>query len=539
MARGGVRAPGREGASSARPVADNVHPVRAALRWSVLAATGLVALSSAGALAATPAGRGVRIDQTQPASPDSPFFRAEGPHEPQADGVEYALGLTLDYAKGPLRAVTVDASGDETQVAAPVETAMLLHVGASLSPARWLAVDLDLPIGLLVSGDVDAGEPARAAGASITAPSAPAVGDLRAGLHLRAIDGRAFGLFVGGRFWAPIGSEDAYLSDKQIRGEVDLGFAGDVAPVLYGCTLFVSPRVFFDPNGDRAGGSCALHAQVAELLSVGVEPTVAALRRTGLDGAETFDLLVEPMGAARLRVGGLRVGVGAGPGFGGAAGTAEVRALFSVAYAGSGASPSASKPGKSSDSDTDGIPDERDACPDEAGPTSKDPAKRGCPSLDRDGDDVRDDEDWCPERTGIPHEDPKANGCPDGDNDGLPDTIDTCPVEPGPLPVGCPKYARLVRDQFRVDPPIAFSDSSLTPIGKLALEEIAATIRANPKIELLSVALGTKGRSNDVADQRARNLMLVFRAGNLDTSRYEVVLREDLPAGLVHVRVVR
>lgn len=60
------------------------------------------------------------------------------------------------------------------------------------------------------------------------------------------------------------------------------------------------------------------------------------------------------------------------------------------------------------DSDGDGIPDDEDACPDQAGPAGYD----GCPvdgePIDSDGDGVPDDRDACPERAG-----PAENGgCP-------------------------------------------------------------------------------------------------------------------------------
>ncbi|MBN2575119.1 MAG: OmpA family protein [Deltaproteobacteria bacterium] len=104
------------------------------------------------------------------------------------------------------------------------------------------------------------------------------------------------------------------------------------------------------------------------------------------------------------------------------------------------------------DRDGDGLPDEEDRCPGEAGPRttrgcpdrdrdlvidSKDkcpdePGKReldGCPEKekDSDGDGVLDSEDKCPDAAGKP----ELEGCPDGDNDGVPDAEDKCPDLPG------------------------------------------------------------------------------------------------------------
>ena len=54
---------------------------------------------------------GVRIDQLQPASPESVFFRTEGPHNPAAEGVEFAAGVTFEYGHNLLQEVLVDTSG--------------------------------------------------------------------------------------------------------------------------------------------------------------------------------------------------------------------------------------------------------------------------------------------------------------------------------------------------------------------------------------------------------------------------------------------
>ena len=81
------------------------------------------------------------------------------------------------------------------------------------------------------------------------------------------------------------------------------------------------------------------------------------------------------------------------------------------------------------DTDKDGIYDEEDACPTEAGPAST----MGCP--DTDGDGVADKDDACPQVAGLA----SLAGCPDGDGDGVPDKDDKCPTEAGlKALMGCP-----------------------------------------------------------------------------------------------------
>ena len=81
------------------------------------------------------------------------------------------------------------------------------------------------------------------------------------------------------------------------------------------------------------------------------------------------------------------------------------------------------------DTDGDGIPDKDDACPQVKGPKEF----NGCP--DTDGDGIPDKDDACPEVAGPK----KFNGCPDTDGDGIPDKDDKCPDVAGPAENGgCP-----------------------------------------------------------------------------------------------------
>lgn len=83
---------------------------------------------------------------------------------------------------------------------------------------------------------------------------------------------------------------------------------------------------------------------------------------------------------------------------------------------------------KKVDSDGDGIPDSKDGCPLDFGPSDND----GCPYPDRDGDGVMDLVDKCPDVAGT------IDGCPDQDGDGVPDIEDKCPGQAG-ADGGCPE----------------------------------------------------------------------------------------------------
>ena len=81
------------------------------------------------------------------------------------------------------------------------------------------------------------------------------------------------------------------------------------------------------------------------------------------------------------------------------------------------------------DSDNDGIEDSKDDCPNTAGLAEF----NGCP--DSDGDGVMDKDDKCPNTAGLK----SLAGCPDADGDGIADGDDRCPNTAGPAANnGCP-----------------------------------------------------------------------------------------------------
>jgi opacity protein-like surface antigen len=81
------------------------------------------------------------------------------------------------------------------------------------------------------------------------------------------------------------------------------------------------------------------------------------------------------------------------------------------------------------DSDKDGVPDKKDACPKVKGLK----ALGGCP--DTDGDGIKDSEDRCPTVAGLT----QFKGCPDSDGDNVPNIDDECPTIKGSISLkGCP-----------------------------------------------------------------------------------------------------
>lgn len=510
--------------------------------WSLaLASLALVTLASRPASAEGPRS-GVRLDTLQPAPPESPFTRAEGPFDLPRDEVSYAASFGLDFAKSPLRVLGVDATGAATEVTRLVDASLMGRLALSISPVKWVRIDAMVPFALFQQGALAADATTGFGGSQVRGVAAQGLGDPRLGLGLRLYDGESIDFVLSGHFWAPVGSDAAYLSDKRFRGEAELSLAGRTgAPreggFLWGATLAVAPGIFASRDGDRVAFSAALHRRFGSLFSLGLEPAFALTLDVRPDGTSAPQWVVEPLLAARVTPGPVQISLAAGPSFGTAPGASEVRALLSFSYLGR-ARASAGPAKGSSDPDFDGVQGDQDACPDEAGPASSDPQKNGCPTLDRDGDSVLDARDACPDKSGAPSTDPKANGCPDSDNDGLADPLDPCPKQPGIAGAsepGCPQYARLVGKVFEVKPPVAFSgnQAKLSREGLAAVLEVAATVRANASFELVSVVLGTKGAAGAIADRRAQELISALKAGGLDPSRFQVELSAERPAGSV------
>ncbi len=483
----------------------------------------------------------IRIDQLQPSSASSTFTRAEGPRDTFAEGIAYAVRVTGDYGLSPLRSVVVNGVvPGSAQDVSPVAHAALVHVAGSVSPWHWLDLELEMPFAAFETGADDA----RVNGQHLSEGTA-GVGDLRVGALARAMNTAAFDLTLGARVWAPTGTPAAYMtgSDRFFRAEALVAGAGVAGFFSWGCTLAIAPLFFAGRDGDRVAASCAALAKVAPVFSLGLEPHAALFayaptnttsQTTGL-GDASFAVAFEPMLSMALHVAEFRVTAAGGLGIGGAPGTPTARGLLTFGYAARGTA-EVEDPSLSVDSDVDGVPDIYDACPHAAGLREQ----RGCPSSqDTDGDGFLAD-DACPEKAGLAHSDARGNGCPDGDNDRFPDPIDRCPIEPGESE-GCPEFVHLRDKDFVFAPPLVFAGGTATihPIMRVALGEVVNIVRANAKIEKISVHVGAKRSSVAVTDARAKAIVQLLAGQNLETSRFEIVLDDALLTGKVEVKVAR
>lgn len=159
---------------------------------------------------------------------------------------------------------------------------------------------------------------------------------------------------------------------------------------------------------------------------------------------------------------------------------------------------------RNSDRDHDGIPDDIDACPDDAEDHLGNDPSDGCPlPPDKDGDGIPDQYDKCPDvpedKDGVDD----GDGCPedDADADGIPDVQDACPKEPGqknvdPKKNGCPSFIKVEGNVVRILQQVHFATGSavILPESFPMLQEITNLLKANKGIKKMSIEGHTDNR---------------------------------------------
>jgi len=161
------------------------------------------------------------------------------------------------------------------------------------------------------------------------------------------------------------------------------------------------------------------------------------------------------------------------------------------------------------DRDHDGVPDERDRCPDEPGD-----GPDGCPDLDWDKDGIPNVDDRCPREPGTM----ELDGCPDRDLDGIPDPEDKCPDEPGPAENdGCPVTGPLVTlesDRVRLRGSVHFDTDKaiIKPESFPLLDEVVGVLSKNPQLKHVRVEGHTDNRGTapynlDLSRRRAASVV--------------------------------
>jgi outer membrane protein OmpA-like peptidoglycan-associated protein len=467
---------------------------------------------------------GLSLDRFQPSLPGDRFFGVEG-GDPGGHLLP-RLMLLGDYAYRPL---TLYSEPDDQRVADLVKHLLILHVAAGVSLWDRLLVVADMPLTLVNKGD-DLTELNAATLLDYKSPSGAAAGDLRLSARVRLVgEARSVAsLSLGGHLFVPTGSRSKATGEGKVHGMPVLVFSGELPFLAYSASAGVDIRgktsyvdTTMGTDSVTLGSQLVFGAAVGVLLAdkmlqIGPEIYGSTLM-VGNDNFGRATTNLEGILGARVRLAGFVVGAAAGPGFNHGMGTPALRALLSVAYAPEPAPPPPPPPPvhkkkKPSDRDHDGIPDKNDACPDEPGVPSEDPAKNGCPPPppDRDGDGIPDAKDACPDVKGVASNDPLENGCPpDTDGDGIRDDVDACPNEKGPPDTdpqknGCPKSVRVTDGEIVILEQVQFKTGSavILPASDDLLRQVAGVLAEHPEILTIEVQGHTDSRGGKAYNKK-------------------------------------
>lgn len=506
---------------------------------------------------------GFAINRFNPSERGSDWFVAEsldlrGKHR-------LAIGAVADYSHDSLTVYDAD-TGD--QAGAIIRHQFITHFGASFVVLDRLRLAADLPVLFYQNGDTF-----DVNGQTLKAASGTHIGDLRLGADVRLFGtyGGPATFALGAQVYLPTGKREAYMSDGSTRFVPRALLAGEIGPFVYGARFEVIIRKDSSFNGNDNGSSAFLGAAAGlriEHLVLG--PEIMANTVLASDAFERTTTPAELLFGAHYLTHGIRFGLGAGAGISRGYGAPDARVLGNLEWAPQPEDDKAPEPPPvivDPDRDRDGVPNEADACPDQAGVTDADPKKNGCPVLDRDHDQVPDDIDACPAEAGVATGDPKTNGCPppkDADQDNIPDVEDACPNEVGvassdPKTNGCPPpkdtdgdgvldpedacpnaagpkttdpktngcpVARLEQNEIRILEPVKFAKNSdrLLPESEPVLTSVMEVLQAHNEITKLEVrghtdSRGGAGANLDLSKRRAASVMKWLTAHGIAAAR--------------------
>jgi Putative MetA-pathway of phenol degradation/Thrombospondin type 3 repeat len=391
--------------------------------------------------------RNFSVERFHLAADRNGLFDVEWAEHPGGEAIGDAIdaAFVVGLMDNPLVVSRLDGN-QRMVVGALVGTRATADLVGSIALRKDLSIGADLPVVMYQ----DRASIHRGALDGLESMSRFGLGNLRVTPKLTLVTEDSLG--AGVAILAPItlpteSAGDAYLGDHGLsiaptlvvsrridawRGAANLGYlARQQASLL---DLTVDDEVFA-----RAG----VGYDVPAPRPVGVDLTLsAATRVTDFGGRNSSNLEMLLGGTVQIDPQ-LQVFGGLGAGLAHGFGTPDGRLMFGVRLTrGGGTGHPAHKahgpaPDRGRDSDGDGVPDETDGCPYEAGIA----ALEGCPDGDDDQDGIPYGIDQCP---GAPED---VDGCedsdgcpdPDNDNDGVLDEADKCPLEAGPASNGgCP-----------------------------------------------------------------------------------------------------
>ncbi len=524
---------------------------------------------------------GVNLDAFRSAETPEDGFALSRPND--LGHLRFGVLATLDYANDPL---VLEINGDEA--GRIVEHHLVGTLGLSFGLFDRLVLFAGLQSTFVMEGDND---PNILLNAPDADGSGYLLGDVYFGARLRIFgeNDDLFGLGVQVTGTAPtadaVDDEQDYVGDDNFTVTPEILL--ELRPSVFRITANVGARIRdgvdfadVDIGHELVWGLGVTATLIDDLLDAHVESYGTTVFE---DFSKRRVSPVEVIGGLKLHVAGFALGAAAGAGLQRGYGSPDVRGILSLGYATPKDEPEEKKVVRqaalaepvSQDRDNDGLLDEEDDCPLDPEDVDGFEDADGCPDPDNDKDGVLDVDDGAPlnpedidefeDQDGVPDPDndedglmdeqdrcPLAaedidgfqdeDGCPDSDNDGdtILDADDECPLAPGkPEDKGCPKSVRVDTEKGlivileRVE--FATNKDRILKRSEPILEEVYATIAANPQIKKMRVEGHTDSRGSNkyntkLSSRRARSVIRWLRGRGIDAERLEATgCGESLP----------
>ena len=355
----------------------------------------------------------------------------------------------------------------------PVEQRVTAHLAATVGLFDRVQLGVVLPVVLTQEISM--------------AGSTFAPGDLRVDARVRVLGPARRGsgrLALAATLLLPTGSGGAYAGDGAVgvvpRVLFELTNARDF---VFAANLGLAVRPGWENQLlARAGVTIPLLPRVLVTLEASFE---TLLKDPLAGGALSLEALG---GIHHVGRSGFAVGVAAGPRLLDGEGWAAVRVLGLV-----GSAPLVADPvGAVSDRDHDAVPDADDLCPEVPAGVRPDSRRRGCPFVER----------VVPEAPPVVVEPPPPPD-PDRDRDGIANEDDHCPDDAGPASSdpathGCPRvYVTADRVVITQQPRFAVDRAVILPESAPLLMEVAAVLEAHPELVRIEVQGHTDDRAGD------------------------------------------
>jgi outer membrane protein OmpA-like peptidoglycan-associated protein len=439
--------------------------------------------------------------------------------------LRWSAGLWLGYSANPLVVRRTDTG---ERLGSLVERRAGGSLVASIGLASFAQLGLELPF----AAYQDRG--AEIPGATtrpLDALAGAGLGDLRIvpkiGL-LRSEGGSGFDLAVLAPVTLPTSGGQAYLGASALSFQPELAatyrtggwrIGANVGLPLRQAQQFLSQKI---ESELLVGAGVARRFWTADDRKLPLE--LAASLTTGTSILSPFANATQA--PTELRAQGtwwlspdLSVFAGAGGGIVPGWGTPDWRAFVGLRF----------EPAPVQDRDGDGIPDDKDGCPDVAEDKDGFDDADGCPDPDNDGDGILDADDRCPLVKGVARE----KGCPesDRDRDTVIDRLDICPDDAGKDEFGGCTTKQLVALK---DGRIEILEAVYFKLGSDVIEErshalldnIVAVLKSHPDIKRVLVEghtdnQGSAASNVDLSQRRAGAVRSYLMGKGIVESRLE------------------